>query len=168
MKYIQLYMKVMRLLMKYLMIILILAAFSFRSNAQDQSKQDNVSEPAWVKMMEDKNVNYYEAIKVYEAYWKNHKKPLGEEDELAGGKEDLKEMQREAKKEQKKDLKRKFTEEDLKKANEEQRLRYQVKRFEHWMREVKPFVQEDGRVLSDEERIAIWKKQQEEIKKQQK
>ena len=154
--------------LKFLFLPAFFLSFALHSNAQDQSKPDYSKEPSWIKMMDDKNVNYYEALNAYETYWKSHKKLPGEEEEMSHGKRDFKEMQKESEREQKKDQKKKFTEEDLKKANDEQEMKYQVKRFEQWMREVKPFVQEDGRILSDDERINLWKKQQEEIKKLQK
>jgi hypothetical protein len=32
----------------------------------------------------------------------------------------------------------------------------QVKRFKRWKREVLPFVQEDGRILTADEQIKVW------------
>ena len=39
-------------------------------------------------------------------------------------------------------------------------LQYHYKRFKQWKKDVLPFVQEDGRILSNEERMAIWEQQQ--------
>jgi hypothetical protein len=138
----------------------------FRSDANAQA--DYATNPVWIKMMDDSTTNYYEAIKAYNEYWKNHVKPAGEEGEMAEGEKDAGERAREAKREMKKDRKRVLSEDDLKKMNENNLMKYQVKRFEQWAREVKPFVQEDGRILSQHERMEIWNKQQEEIKQQQK
>ena len=124
--------------------------------------------PVWIKMMDDPNVNYYVAVQAYTDYWKQHVKPSGEEEEGAEGGMNFKERERELKKEIKKDKDKKLSEADLKKQNEKVVLKYQVKRFEQWTREVKPFVQENGRILSSQERMEIWNRQQEEIKKQQK
>jgi hypothetical protein len=55
-------------------------------------------------MMDDTTVNYYEAIKAYNEYWKNHVKPAGEEEEMAEGDKDAKE--REVKREIRKDRKK--------------------------------------------------------------
>jgi hypothetical protein len=63
---------------------------------------------------------------------------------------------------------RKLSKLNAAKRQEYDQLKYQCKRFENWRQEVLPFVQEDGRILTQEERIAIWKQQQEEIKQQKK
>jgi hypothetical protein len=139
-------------------------------DAQNQSaaQADYSTNPIWIKMIDDPNVNYYEALKAYNEYWKQHIKPAGEEEEMTPGEKDSQERKLEIKKEIKKDRKNILTEEDLKKQNENNLMKYHVKRFEQWAREMKPFVQEDGRILTDKERIEIWNKQQEEIKQQQK
>ena len=124
--------------------------------------------PNWVAMIDDPNVNYYNALKTYDEYWKTHIKPNNEEEEMAAEKEGFREHEREVKKEIKKDSNRVFTEEEIKQMNESNLMKYHVKRFEQWKREVKPFVQEDGRVLSDKERMEIWEKQQGEIRNQNK
>lgn len=144
----------------------------FLSNvhAQDKSIQskDYSTEPVWIKMMDDQNVNYFEARKAFDEYWKHHVKPAGEEEEMSEGQKDSREIEKEKRKNIAKDKKKKVSEEDLKKMNENIVMKYQVKRFEQWTREVKPYVQDDGRILNDLERMEIWKKQQEEMKKQQK
>jgi hypothetical protein len=40
------------------------------------------------------------------------------------------------------------------------RLKYHYKRFKQWKLAVFTYVQEDGRILSDEERLRIWQDQQ--------
>ena len=103
----------------------------------------------WIKMMDAPNVNYYDAIKVYDDYWKTHKKPDDPEDRLS---QPVGTKEKETDKVQLTKEEKKFEDEMI----------YQIKRFENWVREEKPFVQEDGRILTQQERIAIWKKQQEE------
>ena len=56
------------------------------------------------------------------------------------------------------------TEEQRKELVARELLSYQAKRFRNWKKEMMPFVQEDGRILSNEERILIWEKQQEEMR----
>ena len=139
-----------------------------QAQSQSNNKANDSTEPAWVKMIDDPNVNYYVAIQTYTDYWKQHSKPSGEEEEGSEGDQNFKERQRKINKEIKKDKDRKLSEVELKIQNDKVVMKYQVKRFEQWAREVKPFVQEDGRILTDKERMEIWNKQQEEIKKQQK
>ena len=83
-----------------------------------------------------------------------------EEEEEMEGNNDFGEMKREIKKEMRKDESVVLTEEQWKKKNDDETMKYNVKRFERWMKDVKPFVQEDGRILTDEERQKIWEKQQ--------
>jgi hypothetical protein len=141
--------------------------FSFGQDSPTPAKNSS-DQPVWVKMMDDPNVNYYSALKAYDEYWKDHKKPAGEEEEMMEGNKDRKEIEREKEKERKKNNDNKLSPEELKAMNDNEDLNYQVKRFEQWRREVKPYVQEDGRILTQEERMEIWKKQQEEIKSQKK
>lgn len=143
-------------------------SFIFAQGALTQPGDNNNNLPSWIKMIDDPNVNYYDAVKTYDEYWKTHIKPADEEEEMESGNEDFKEREREVKKEIKKEKDRVFTEEELKSMNENNLMKYQVKRFEQWKREVMPFVQEDGRILSDKERMEIWEKQQEEIRNQKK
>ena len=144
-----------------ILFIFLLCVYSV-SNAQNpgnvQSK-DYSSFPVWIKMMDDPNTNYYEAIKAFDEYWLTHTKPVLEEEEEMSEENDFGEMKREVKKEMKKDQSVILTEEQWKKKNDDEQMKYNVKRFERWLKDVKPFVQEDGRILTDEEREKIWKLQ---------
>jgi hypothetical protein len=144
----------------------LLTVFLFFSVSHVRAQTDYANNPVWIKMMDDSTTNYYEAQKAFDEYWKHHVKPAGEEEEMAEGEKNSNEREREVRREIKKDWKKTVTEEDLKRQNENVQMKYQVKRFEQWTREVKPFVQEDGRILTSGERMEIWNKQQEEIKKQ--
>jgi hypothetical protein len=137
--------------------------------AQDSSavRKDYSASPEWIHMMNDPNTNYYEALKAFDEYWKGHAMPvLEEEEEMEGG--DSGEMKREQKERIKKDENVVLTEQQIKVKNEDELMKYNVKRFERWKRDVFPFVQEDGRILTDEERQKIWLQQQEELKNQNK
>lgn len=118
-----------------------------------QVNTDNPNDLVWVKMMEDPNVNYYAAVKAYNEYWKTHPKPEDPEDRLKGHDKD-----------------RDKDEEERPTLSPEQkrlqdRLIYQIKRFETWMHEEKPFVQDDGHILTEQERKEMWQKEQEEKNK---
>jgi len=110
-------------------------------------------------MIDQPETNYYDAIAVFDAYWKDKLKPEGEDERGKESKEEEKE--------------RRVFEKQYKKMSPAEReqynlIKYHYKRFETWEREVKPFVQEDGRVLTQEERIDMWHKQQQEIQQQKK
>ena len=121
--------------------------------------EDYKNKPLWIDMMEDTTANYYEAIKAFDIYWVGRLKPMDEEDiisEIMSKKEE-----REREKNERKIAK-------LKPAQraEFDRMKYETKRFENWKREVFPFVQESGQILTPYERQEIWKKQQIEIENQ--
>ncbi len=159
---------------KFRLIVLTISLFLFSLPTLLAQNLDNKSTgaysdyPLWIKMMDDPKTNYYEAVKTYEEYWKHRVKPAGEEEEMAEGEKSGGERKRESKRDEKKGAKIILTTEELRIKNEAETMKYQVKRFEQWMREVKPFVQEDGRILTDQERMDIWNKQQEEIRNQKK
>jgi len=119
--------------------------------------------PVWVQMMNDENTNYYEAVKAFEDYFKIHAMPGEEvEEELMGASDKAKENYEREMKEENKEI---TTAQQRKELVEREQLSYQVKRFRNWMQEMKAFVQEDGHILSSEERVRIWQQQQEEMKR---
>lgn len=121
-----------------------LGKFSFSQNskpAKDYSKH-----PYWIEMMDDSTVNYFEAVKAYDEFWANRKKPR-EEDEIIGEK-------------RKKSLwDRIFSTREEKQEAEANKYKFLCKKFEHWKFIVQPYVQPDGRILSTEEQLELWKKQ---------
>lgn len=124
--------------------------------------------PVWVTMMEDPNTNFFEAVRAYDDFWRGRKKPKQEAEifeVLEGkGKETDKSLA-ELEAERQENLGPALQGKEL---EETEYLKYEIKRFEKWMLEVKPWVQENGHILTYEERQAIWKKQQEEIQNQEK
>lgn len=133
--------------MKYLITICLFFTLGF-IYAQKNNSKNYKKNPVWIDMMKDPNVNYFEAIKAYETFWKNKEKPL-EEDELIG------QTKGEASKEKKMDSRKKMRE---KRREKEMYKKYGLdcKKFEHWKLQVKPYVQPDGRILSKEEQLKMW------------
>ena len=123
------------------------------------NESDFKSTPVWIKMMDDENVNYYQAVLAYETFWKDRVKPEGDDD-LKGSHQSRKEK-RDQEKFEKQLQKMKPAE-----RNAYDQLIYQNKRFEDWMHQAKPYVQDNGHVLTQQERVELWKKQQAEIKLQ--
>lgn len=132
--------------------------------------------PPWVKMMTDPNVNYYEAVKAYEDFWKGREKPNNEAEEMEqmvsqnhSGKmtdKERKKMEREErehKREMERELKKKWTEEELKELEWKREMTYQCKRFEQWMRDSQPYIQNDGRILTQDEKMRIYEQRQREL-----
>lgn len=130
--------------------LLLCMLLNYSATAQTKSKP-----PLWVTMMDDPNVNYFEAVKNFNDYWKTREKPV-EEKELFGSVGD---------KEKEESIKQKKGR--LKAEDPAQKYAFEYKRFLWWMREVEPFVQSDGRVKGMNERINEWRTQQQQRKIQE-
>lgn len=113
---------------------------------------DYSKEPVWIKMIDDPQVNYYEAIEAFEAFWKGKIEPEEEKELIMEGKL----TEREANKMRKE--RATWTPAQL---QEYVTMKYQFKRFKQWKRDVFPYVQSDGRILSEQERMEIYNKQRE-------
>ncbi|MFM9052704.1 MAG: hypothetical protein ACKOKF_10395 [Bacteroidota bacterium] len=157
---------------QFQLILLVLVSIAGNSlKAQDATANHpypkSIEPPVWVLMMDDPEANYFEAMKAYEEYWKTHPMPAEEEEEMEGALPEKgvseKERRRQEREREEEKLK-KLRGADLEVA---EYLKFQNKRFKNWAREVKPWVQENGHILSDAERTEIWNKQQEELRKQE-
>lgn len=136
---------------------------------QPSTTPQGMETPDWVVLMDDPSANYFTALESYNAYWKSHLKPGDEEEEMGNpvsskGKSARELRREEREREREESHKKKLSGSELEQT---EYLKYQCKRFENWALEVKPWVQEDGHILSYEERTAIWKKQQEERQQQE-
>lgn len=150
----------------------LLALFLGGMSVQAQSDINYRKTAVWIDMMEDPNVNYYEAIKAFNAYFERHKMPRIEEEEM--GKEgyaypSLKSKEEEARERQE--------EKEIEAANEgrfflkknyegmeRSDMAMQVRKFKQWRQTELSWVQADGHILSQAERQAIVDKQQAELK----
>jgi hypothetical protein len=104
--------------------------------------------PLWIAMMEDTATNYNDAIKAFDIYFKYHTMPE-EPEEVAH------ERLKEGKEKEILPIKN-LTKEELAEKEQEYELALQIKRFKRWKKDVFPYVQEDGRILSPEEQIRLW------------
>lgn len=100
-------------------------------------------------MMDDTLSNYFTAIHAYDEFWKNRVKPKEEEETMG-----MKGATKNEEKDKGSWLKRIFGKDPEK---ESRKYTYECKRFEHWKMMMKPYVQEDGRILYPSERLEIWK-----------
>lgn len=138
---------------KFSYIILLIVAFgSLTSSAQATKKNLNYSKhPYWIEMMNDPDANYFETLKAYDVFWENRKQPK-EEDEIIG--------QSKTAEAKKNFLQRWFKSKEEREEEEIKKYALDVKKFKHWKLKTEPFVQEDGRILSAEERLKLWQEQQ--------
>ena len=122
------------------------------------TKKEMKKNPVWIEMITDEHVNYFEALKAFELYFTAHKFPVMEEEEMARN-EKLKEriLKSEAKYKKKKRKEIIEPNESEKEKHEEVKLAFEVKRFEHWEMQTRPFVKEDGTIMSAEEQMKVWK-----------
>ena len=92
--------------------------------------------PAWIAMMDDPKVNYHEAVRAFEAYWKDKPLPAQEHERLSS--EDPASFRAEP-------------------ADPD--MAFACKRFRRWMIRMEPFVKPDGTLMSPDERVEQWKRQ---------
>ena len=114
--------------------------------------------PVWIEMIKEEHVNYFEAVKAFEIYFSAHPFPVMEEEEMAKN-ENLKEriLKSEAKFKKKKHRTSEEPTASQKEKHEETKLAFEVKKFNHWEMQTRPYVKDDGTIMSAEERVKIWK-----------
>lgn len=134
-------------------IFLMLCIFQI-AQAQEKKntpRSDDKTNPNWILMMEDPQVNYYEAVKAFDAYWEGKIEPEEEDELITEGKITSLEA------DSLRNARASWTQVQ---RNDYENIKYQFKRFKDWKRTVFPFVQSDGRILSEQERLEIFQKQQ--------
>lgn len=139
-------------------IFLLMGFAAFPQAKSHFTKKEMKKKPLWIEMQNDEHVNYFEALKAFELYFTDHKFPVMEEEEMAHN-EKLKEriLKSEAKYKRKKRKEIIEPNESEKEKHEETKLAFEVKRFEHWEMQTRPFVKEDGSIMSADEQMKVWK-----------
>ena len=133
-------------------IYLILLSAALSAQTQKPSKLTDYSkQPYWVAMMNDSTVNYFEAVKAFKAFWKNRKEP-SEENEM-------KEHAERKKEDHESRLGKVVHAKEIRLDKESEKYSLEYNKFLHWKMMVEPYVQPDGHILSQSERLEIWKKQ---------
>ncbi|MBK8472461.1 MAG: hypothetical protein IPL33_09995 [Sphingobacteriales bacterium] len=68
------------MLNKILFLMLTILSINAALHAQKvYDKSLFASQPIWIEMMDDPNVNYYEAVEAFNTYWKGRKIPPNKE-----------------------------------------------------------------------------------------
>ena len=118
-------------LFKITMLVLVLGLFQNLAAQNTQEKK-----PDWIQMMNNPEVNYFDAVSNFNGYWKNKEKPEEEAELFAA-----------------KDAK-------TRKRNEGViTYSFEYKKFVLWQRTNLAFVKKDGTLLTREERLAAWEKE---------
>ncbi len=133
---------------------LLLLCIAHNVHAQEKKinpRSDDKRNPNWISMMQDPQVNYYDAVKAFDAYWEGKIEPEEEDELINEGKITSTEA------DSLRNVRASWTQVQ---RNEYENMKYQFKRFKDWKRTVFPFVQSDGRILNEQERLEIFQKQQ--------
>ncbi len=142
-------MKSLKLLLLFLLSFTLTALKAQEKKTTEQ--QDYHKIPVWIEMMEDPQVNYYTAVKAFDMFWEGKIEPEEEGELITEGRITT---------EQADSMRSARAAWSQAQRNEYENLKYQFKRFKDWKRTVFPFVQSDGRILSEQERLEIWQKEQ--------
>ena len=115
---------------------------SHRHKSLAKQKDSLENYPLWIDMMNDPNVNYYKAVEAFNKYWEHRPKPTEDDGEGKGifGKDKSKEEKEEE-------------------ANRSIQYVYEYKQFLNWMQTNKNLVKPDGTIMTQEEILEQWKKQ---------
>lgn len=136
-------------------------------DAPAQVKSDkNQENPKWITMMNDPHSNYFETLKEFKKFWQG--KPLPEEPfedkEMDVFEREVGLIDNEEEHEQRESLEKKARE--LRKSGKSSNRDYaeEVRAFKGWMQHIKPWVLEDGTIISLEEQQKIIDQQRAELK----
>ena len=129
--------------MKKWVILLLGFAIVTTTNAQKSkyNAQDYAQKPIWLSMVADTSVNFFEAEKAFNTYFQHHEKPNGEEESIG------------------EQPKKHYSKKERREMQEKDHLRMDVKRYQRWHDKMLPFVRPDGRILTPNQRLEIWKSQ---------
>jgi hypothetical protein len=147
---------------KYIMLFAFVTIY-LQTQAQTHSKKEYARKPLWIEMMNDSSANYFETIKAFREFWKGRvlpEEPFENESidtfEKEVGLKENDESPRERMREKRK----------REKYNPKNEINYgaQVRAFKGWLHSVKPWVREDGSIISVYEQQQIINQQQQELK----
>jgi len=138
-------------------LIILLAGPSSAQTKLHFTKKEMRTKPVWIEMIKDERTNYFEVIKAFEIYFTTHRFPVMEEEEMAKN-EKLKERIEKSEAKFKKKKRNKSEDPNLaqKEKHEEAKLAFEVKKFNHWEMQTRPYVKSDGSIMSADERLKIW------------
>ena len=130
--------------MKKITLLVFLLLSGYLTQAQQvkvYTEKDYARNPIWISMIKDTTVNFFDAEKAYKIYFQHHQKPGGEHDVIGEHAKEQKNPSKKARRE----------------LQEEDHMRMEVKKYEHWRQRVLPYVQSDGTILTSSQRLQIWK-----------
>ena len=120
-------------------------------------QNDYATNPRWIKMMDDPNVNFFEIEKAFNEFWQGKELPI-EENEIL-------DVKKNSERKRKFFLGTLFKKKTAEEKNDAEKYAFEYKKYQWWRRQVLPYVQPDGRILSQDEQVEIVR-QQKELQKQ--
>lgn len=120
---------------KNILFKILILFFGLLQNVKAQETKHET--PEWIKMMDNPNVNYIEAVSNFNEYWKNKDKPVGEEEIF--------------------DTKKSKIEEN--KEKEAILYSFEYKKFLLWQKKNLVYVKSDGTLLTQDEKLEIFEKE---------
>ena len=94
--------------------------------------------PKWIKMMDADSVNYFDAITAFDTYWQDKQLPKMEHERFIAKEQNDKQTN------------------ELSLQKDIVPYSFEYKKFLHWKERMKPFVKEDGMLMTPKERIVQW------------
>jgi len=92
-------------------------------------------------MIKDTASNFFEVEKAFNIYFSHHEKPEGEHDIIG----------------ERAKAEKRLTKRERRRMQAEEHMRMDVKRYEHWRDQIRPYVQSDGSILAPSQRLKMWK-----------
>jgi len=132
--------------MKKILFLLVALVATFFVKAGQHPDSYLRTHPVWMDMMKDPKVNFYEALHAFELYWEGRPLPIGEHELMNSP---------EAEKESGQVVQRKKQQ-----PEEQAQYAFAYRQFKRWVLKNEAFVKEDGSLYSAEERVELWKQQQ--------
>jgi hypothetical protein len=123
----------------YLFLLFLLPFHAVFGQGKPYTEKDYARSPLWIGMIKDTATNFFEARKAFDIYFKHHTKPAGEQEDI--GERPKREKQPSRK--------------ELKKLERDNKMRMEVKKYQHWRDMVLPYVQPDGSILTPSQRLLI-------------
>lgn len=144
-------------------LITILGIFDACAQVKSDKKQET---PKWVAMMNDPHSNYFETLKEFKKFWQG--KPLPEEPfedkEMDVFEREVGLIDNEEEHELRETLEKKAREQRKNGETSTRVYAEEVRAFKGWMQHIKPWVLEDGTIISLEEQQKLIDQQRAELK----
>lgn len=131
--------------MKHVCLFLLCLCIAIAGTGQikQYSEKEYAKAPLWISLIKDTTTNFFTAERAYNVYFEHHSKPSGENEEIG-------ERSKKGKSP---------TKQELKKMQRDNQMRIEIRKYEHWVTMMRPFVQPDGSILTPSQRLQIWKNQ---------